>query len=900
MNHIRWPLDSKWEFTEFVNGSPGQMGWLPVKTVPTQVHLDLLANGQIPDPFLDLNELSVRAVAEKTWAYRVRFNDPWSDATELVFTGLDTYAIVFLNSVRILKCDNMFISHRVDVTRVLKDENTLLIIFLPALITGRRLLQEHADDHVFYVRQTEMGRVPVRKAQYNWGWDWGPILMTAGPWKPVYLESYTGYRIEDVWVEYELFDEWGFCKGRIFAQTTAPSGHRVELSLSLSGCPPDFEQNCETDSEGLAGMSFYIDEPKLWYPFTHGEQNRYELRAELRASVGFQDRKSKLIGFRQAELMQMEDDIGKTFYFRINGQDVFCGGSCWIPADSFVSRISSQRYQDWVQLLRDGNQNMVRVWGGGIYEDDAFYEACDALGIMVWQDFAFACASYPTYESYLDSVEAEARQNVRRLRSHPSLIIWAGNNEDYQVQERYKLEYNYQDKDPRSWLKSTFPARYTYEYLLPEIVSEEDPHALYHPGSPWGDGRCTADPTVGDKHQWDIWHGAMHRYQEAYKLSGRFISEFGMQAYPHVETTRRMITVKEQRYPGSMMMDFRNKAIDHERRLATYVSENFTIKYDLESYTHLTQIVQAEAMRFAYKTWRRDWGTRKCGGVLAWQLNDCWPTMSWAVVDYYLVKKPAYYAIKNALRPIDIGISRDYHEWTSGHVDPTMSWRDRKFDLWAVSNKKAQIDGDLTVRFISVRTGEDVRSPLELDSVAIQPNGTSNLLLDYEVFPEPLQSQDAAEVCDVTKLDPYVIHAVLSIDGQRVASDTYWPQPLKYLDFGGRGVTFAAVADNCIIITAARPTKGFVFQETEDVTLSDNGFDLIPGEETVVYVTGNNRAQLLCYTYIGAEAGSIPVCPDEEARVGFDQILETALSSLRELVEAVTVEEEVRFLKGGE
>lgn len=215
------------------------------------------------------------------------------------------------------------------------------------------------------------------------------------------------------------------------------------------------------------------------------------------------DQTSKLIGIRKVELIQEPDNSGKSFYFRINDVDVFVGGSCWIPASNHLSSLTQNDYHDWIQLLRDGNQNMIRVWGGGIYEDDAFYDACDELGVLVWQDFCFACGNYPTYPSFQSSVEEEARQNLRRLRNHPSLVIWAGSNEDYQVQERYKLEYNYDDKDPRSWLKTDFPARFYYEYLFPELVARNHPEAAYHPTSPWGDGKRSDDPAVGDMHQWN-------------------------------------------------------------------------------------------------------------------------------------------------------------------------------------------------------------------------------------------------------------------------------------------------------------------------------------------------------------------------------------------------------------
>ncbi len=305
-----------------------------------------------------------------------------------------------------------------------------------------------------------------------------------------------------------------------------------------------------------------------------------------------------------------------------------------------------------------------------------------------------------------------------------------------------------------------------------------------------------------------------------------------------------------------MMLDFRNKAIDHERRVATYVNENFTVKYDISSYTHLTQIVQAEAMHFAYKTWRREWGQRKCGGVLVWQLNDCWPTMSWAVVDYYLVKKPAYYAIKNALKPLSIGISKEYHDWTSGHVDPTESFKDSKFDLWIVSDRTQSVQVEVAVRFISIQSGQDIRPPMKLESVTATPNSTTNILEGHDITEIRTGIRDNLQSFNIAEFDPYVIYAIVSIENNIMASDIYWPQPLKYLDFGDRNVTVKAIGDSKVVVSAARPTKGFVIEETRGVTLSDNGFDIVPGQEKVVEVAGTN-IQSLRYTYVGAPEGSI-------------------------------------------
>lgn len=340
----------------------------------------------------------------------------------------------------------------------------------------------------------------------------------------------------------------------------------------------------------------------------------------------------------------------------------------------------------------------------------------------------------------------------------------------------------------------------------------------------------------------------MNRYQECDQLSGRFISEFGMEAYPHLETIRRMITPPQQQQPGSLMMDFRNKAIDHERRLMTYVAENFQVRYDLPSFTHLTQIAQAEAMRFAYKTWRREWGkpgARQCGGVLVWQLNDCWPTMSWAVVDYYLIKKPAFYAIANALRPLDVGISRNIPDWTSGHADPRLA-RKTDFEIWIASSRVEPVNAQLNVRFISVKSGKDIREPISRDIVA-EPNSTTELIRDQHVA----EGNEDGTNWDLH--DPFVIYASLSVDNQVVATDTAWPHPLKYLDFSDRLVQVEiSPSKDEIKVSTKLPVKGFVISEREGLKISDNGFDLVPGVTHTVRVQGDSTAvDDLIWAYVG-------------------------------------------------
>ena len=328
--------------------------------------------------------------------------------------------------------------------------------------------------------------------------------MTAGPWKPVYLEHFTT-RVDDVWAQNEVSADLKSCSGTVFANVAGSvcPEDKLAVTLSLDG-EQVLQAQSSVPSNGQVAIPFQIQDPQLWYPLNYGKQTRYELCARLvRAGGAERHSVSKMVGFRRTELVQEPDAHGKSFFFRINNIDVFGGGSCWIPADSYLSQISAQRYYDWIKLMAEGNQVMIRVWGGGIYEDDALLDACDELGILVWHDFQFACASYPTYPSYLKTLEVEVRQQLRRLRWHPSVVAWAGNNEDYQVQERYQLDYDFENKDPESWRQSTFPARYLYEHFLPELVKEEDPFMIYHPSSPWGDGKPTADATVGDIHQWN-------------------------------------------------------------------------------------------------------------------------------------------------------------------------------------------------------------------------------------------------------------------------------------------------------------------------------------------------------------------------------------------------------------
>ncbi|KAJ9655174.1 hypothetical protein H2201_008865 [Coniosporium apollinis] len=828
-------LDSGWSFKKTDDASDD--AWLPVARVPTNVHLDLMENDVIPDPFIGFNELECEWVADQSWTYRTELPEliePQDGSViVLAFDGLDTFAIVKLNGEVILTSDNMFVPHRKDVTNRMRygKENILEIDFASARLRAIEIKKAHPE-HKWVGFNGDMARLAVRKAQYHWGWDWGPILNTCGPWREVRLETYQA-RISDLRVDYELSTNLKSVNGTLTAHVEGTAARSVTFQVRITDATV-FDARTEVDRDGMAKVEFRVNEPKLWYPHGYGEQPLYEITATVsRSEVDFHST-TRRIGFRKGELVQEPDEIGKSFYFRINGIDVFCGGSDWIPADSFTPRVSAERYRKWLEMMVDGYQVMIRIWGGGVWEVDVFYDLCDELGILVWQDFMFGCGNYPAFPGILKSIEAECVANVRRLRHHPCIVVYAGNNEDYQVQESFGLIYHYEDKDPESWLKTDFPARYIYEKLLPEVVEAESPHVAYHPGSPWGDGLITSNPTVGDMHQWNVWHGTQEKYQIFDTLGGRFNSEFGMEAFPHIDTIRHFCTHKSQLYPQSRMLDFHNKADGHERRIATYLVENFRTETDLEAFIHLTQLSQAEALMFGYRGWRRQWGqNRRCGGALVWQLNDCWPVTSWSIVDYFLRKKPAYYAMRRALAPVAVAVKRAHHDWSITHARPakTSDW-----ELWIASSKTEPVTATVELRFISVATGKEVKDAVVKKDIEIIANGTTDVL---------------SGTIDNVQEEPHVLAARLWIDDRVISRDVDWPQPLKYLSFEDRRVQVKRDG-NTITVVAEKPTKGLVFEEREGVLLNDSALDLVPGDEQVVTVKGLGADdQPLRWRYLG-------------------------------------------------
>lgn len=527
------------------------------------------------------------------------------------------------------------------------------------------------------------------------------------------------------------------------------------------------------------------------------------------------------------------------------------GGSNWIPAHNFLTLLTADRYRAWLTLLRDGNQNMVRLWGGGVYEPDIFYDTCDELGILIWQDFQFACGVYPAHEEFLQNVKAEAEDNVMRLRHHPAMALWCGNNEDYQ--------------QVLQWGGITdLPARVIYEDLLPSVITAlTDPPIPYHRGSPYGGkGWDTADPTVGDIHQWDVWAGRERPWQEYGSMGGRFISEFGIPSMPNINTVDYWLAGNEkERWAQSKLMAQHNRAGNHERRFAIVMNENFRLTSDLETHIYNTQLMQSEAVSLAYRMWRREWrgrGKEYTAGALVWQLNDCWPVTSWAIVDYFLRAKPAYYTISRELAPFTLGVLRNVVK-NRENDRPKQFYEfgafrsvEANIEVWATnSTLKPRI---LKLIIICVDLQSDW-SHLQSLEVELSPNQTTELYSGP--CPSPPPSPDDPSV---TTSHSVVVGARL-IDPSTeevIARYADWPQPYRHADVPDPGLRVEMNGED-IKIEVHRPVKGLFLsidhdseEEKESVTWSDNALDVMPGDAQHILASGL-RGRRVKVAYLGKE-----------------------------------------------
>ena len=607
-------------------------------TVPGCVHTDLLAANLIPEPYFGTNENDLQWIGENDWTYSTTFTVEAglleSPHLDLVCEGLDTVATLELNGSVIGKTENMHLGYRFEVKPHLKPgENDLVITFRSALA--------YANEQVERLGYLPTSGYPhpfnfIRKMACNFGWDWGPTFVTAGVWQPIYLEAWGDTRIASVRPLVMSANE----QEAVVEVYTEFAGETEGVDLTVTLTNPSGKQVVELrEKAGSQPYSLSVPAPQLWWCVGHGEQPLYTLKLELKKNSQTLDTWQHKVGLREVRLDTAEDDIGSKFTLHLNGKPIFCKGANWIPDDCFVTRVTPERYFERITQALDANMNMLRIWGGGIYEQKAFYDICDELGILVWQDFLFACAQYPEEAPFDELVEAEARHQVTRLSPHPSLVLWNGCNENLWGYWDWELK----GKTWREWAEGrTWGAGFYFE-TLPTVVKDLDPSRPYSPGSPYSNDpeRYPNEDAHGTRHIWDVWNRVDYTVYRDYRP--RFSSEFGLQGPPNYATLQKALPA-DGLAADSASMVHHQKAENGQDKLSSRLAEHFPEPEAFGDWHYFTQLNQARAVTLGVE-WFRSLAP-ECMGALYWQINDCWPVISWAAVDGYGRKKPLWYATR--------------------------------------------------------------------------------------------------------------------------------------------------------------------------------------------------------------------------------------------------------------
>ena len=636
----RIPLTNDWRFYALDNPKLDTFS----TTIPGTVHTDLYEMGVISDPFFGDNEQHLKWIEEETWVYETTLNLPEevinAKRMYLIFEGLDTYTDIYVNGLKLRSTDNMFRRWEISLTGNLHlGDNQLRILFHPAAV----IAAQKAKELSYFLPSGEANF--VRKAQYHFGWDWGPRFPTVGIWKPAYIEFYDAGKIEHVQIQQkELTQSRALMHVQVVMSQIQQGNYRLECSIPETG--EHFSVPLpQTPME--YSFEFELSNPQRWDCIGYGTPNLYTLNMDVYVDNELIDQRSERFGLRTAELIQTPDSLGTSFYFSINDKPIYAKGANMIPLDVFLPRVQPEDYEQLIDQALDANFNMLRVWGGGVYEDDYFYDLCDEKGIMVWQDFMFACALYPGDSSFLSTVRYEIEEQVRRLRNHPSIVLWCGNNEIDEAWHNWgwQKQHGYSEEDS---LRIYADYQRLFHELIPSVLAKEDTSRSYHPSSPthgWGRAESYVS---GDQHYWGVWWG-MEPFERYREKVGRFASEFGFQSFPSTEYFSAFVEVDNKDLTSAEWKNHQKHPTGFET-ISEYMQRDYPVPTNLADYAYVSQLVQARGMKIAIEAQR----TRQpyCMGSLYWQFNDCWPVVSWSSVDYFGVPKATHYAVKRAFESI--------------------------------------------------------------------------------------------------------------------------------------------------------------------------------------------------------------------------------------------------------
>lgn len=843
MQTMRISLNTGWEVAErlpagrdFFLSQGGEKNWIPA-TVPGHVHLDLVKAGIIGDPFYRMQERGCQWVDETDWTYRKTFTVSAEQLAArgehgrhfLHFHGLDTLCRVYLNGVQVGEAENFFIPHRFDVTETLREgENLLRIEFDSALRVGRERAGAYLGDgtgergSMAYFNFAP--RAFVRKPQYMFGWDWGPELVSCGLWQPVELVTVAGAEISDFHFQYELIGETeAKTKVTVDIERFKPDTN-LELECYIQG-QKQISHIAPGETAAAFEATISLDENSLWdlqnQGFVDGNPVGCSVSLFLSEIEGVmrvgQSKRSELFYLRSIELIREPDADGKgeSFKFRINGVDTYIKGANWIPDSTFPSAITRTQLEKRLHQVKDAGYNMLRVWGGGYYQTEDFYDLCDQLGILVWQDFPFACSMYPDdLPEFREQVRQEAAIAVRRIRNHPCLALWCGGNENMELfQGRWNGELQ---------AKKFFGEKLIFEDL-PAVLAEHDPKTPYWPNSPYGDAGegNVQNEDFGTSHYWNVWHaktptstGDWIHYAES---RSRFSSEFGFSG-PAGPYAWDSCMLPEDKGVSSPVSEWHDKTRKGHGKFLDYIALHYPKPQTFDDLMYYGQCNQADALKYGVEHWRRLKG--RCWGTLFWQFNDCWPTHSWAVVDSSGDPKAAYYASKRFYAPVLLSLKFD----ATG-----TGLADKRVEVWLVNDHLEKVTGTLELCIYSL----------------------SGALLRCETAVVTAPANGAAEVHELTfrpadDPDNTVLHAVLRDDaGNRIAENFQLFDEPKNLLLPNPQLKITAAAspmENCVDLTiSAERYAGYIWLRLDGFPhppiFSDNWFHLAPDQERTITIS---------------------------------------------------------------
>lgn len=825
-------LHSDWTFCQV-----GDTLWSDAK-VPGTIHQDLLNHNRIPNPFYGMNEEAVQWVENEDWMYRTSFvvteEQLNRDAAVLELDGLDTYADVFLNGALILRSDNMFVGHKVPVKSVLrKGENRLLIRFRSAVKEALPQWETNGFDYpADNDHSSKRVSIYTRKAPYSYGWDWGIRLATCGIWRPVRLVFSDVARIEDYYVrQASVSASKADVDNRleITNVTSQPVSALLKVAYHYSANDTkEVQKQIELrPGENTVSLPVMIDNPHLWMPNGWGEPSLYKFTASVSVDgveVASQERQ---VGLRSIRVVMEDDEHGKSFYFEVNGHPMFAKGANFIPDDALLPNVTTERYKRIFEDVKAANMNMLRVWGGGIYEDDKFYDEADRNGILIWQDFLFACTTYPHDPLFLKRVEAEAEYNIKRLRGHASLAMWCGNNEIYEGIRYWGWKNKY---TAEAFAEMNRGYDVLFRQLLPDMVKRFDSDRFYMHGSPyeanWGRPESWK---IADSHNWGTWYGRKP-FESFDSEIPRFMSEYGFQAFPEMKTIRTFAEEKDFELE-SPVMNAHQKATIGNALIKQTMSLYYKVPAKFEDLVYVGLVLQGQGMRHGIEAHRRN--RPYCMGSLFWQLNDSWPVVSWSSIDYYGNWKAMQYQSQRAFAPVLINAIKE--------------------------------GDDLCVYLISdeLQDRGDVRLTVELMDFDGKSHGkwthsgklsanTSMLFLKKRVD-EFLSKQDAAT--------SFLRFTLKAKNGAALADEVFYfayPKDQKLPE--ARIETSVKKRGEAIEMTLKADKLArdiFIEVPVQGVRFSDNFFDLLPGQRKKITITSPEGYSLKDFTFTLHQLGGV-------------------------------------------